>query len=301
VLQNNEPETKSEPLEGNKEFPLFEVGSRVHLNYLYDSKSLDVFRRTKAVVAAHRWLKEQGIDLIFVPVPKMTEVYVEQFVDPHPADGVIAPHARKALLELLNDGVEVVDLATLFRTLRDIDEEYLYNAAESHWAPRGMRIAAKEIADRVSRYKFGARARYGLPFLRPFPTTNLIVGQPGGIGTSGWLTLSPDQLARAKRAQTTTISEVLMFDGKVPADDPNSPLLVIGHSYVPKFREQLMKELNMLISTRVMDGATVEFFRDFLRDPQALRDCRVVVWITTEQHMTHFTPMPEPVMATLKR
>jgi hypothetical protein len=83
-------------------------------------------------------------------------------------------------------------------------------------------------------------------------------------------------------------------------DDPASPVLLIGHSYMRSFRELLIKELNLQIHTRIHDDGTTEFFTDFLREPELLARCRVVVWITTEQHMAQFKPLPAPIMAALE-
>jgi hypothetical protein len=49
--------------------------------------------------------------------------------------------------------------------------------------------------------------------------------------------------------QPTTLPHVTLPDGQTPSDDPDSPVLVIGHSYVTHFRERLIKELNLLIRT----------------------------------------------------
>jgi hypothetical protein len=294
-LDGNRPpyaECRQQPLEGRDGFPLFETGPREYLSYLYEPTRVEAFRRGRAVVAADRWLRQRGIDLIFVSVPKMTEVYAEHFVDPCPPDGVIAPHVRHALYELLESDVEVVDGWSLFRPLREPDPEYLYNAAEPHWAPRGWRVMAKELAGRIERYRFGARARYRQPLFRTSTVKNLVsVGHFAG--------LSPEQQARAEAAQTRTFSEVFGKDGRKPADDPKSPVLVIGHSFVTGFREQLIKELNLPVNERVSDGMTTEAFGDFLREPELLAHTRVVVWVTTEQHFTRFKPLPEPVMQAL--
>jgi hypothetical protein len=73
---------------------------------------------------------------------------------------------------------------------------------------------------------------------------------------------------------------------------------VIGHSYVPGFREHLVKELNLLVATRAFPAATTEFFADFLRNPETLARTRVVVWVTTEQQLAQFRPMPAPILQT---
>jgi hypothetical protein len=301
VPEDSYPEDKYGALESLDGFPLFEVGAREHLNYLYDTQSLDGFRTDRPVLAAQRWLARRGVDLVFVVVPKMAEIYTEHFLKPCPADGIIAPHARRALVEMLDAGVETVDGRSLFRPLREPAPDYLYNAYDTHWAPRGMRVMAKEIADRVARYSFGARARYALPLFTALPGP-----YPGelymrGLDTmAGWAALTPEQQARARVAQTTNQAGLQLYDGRPATDDPKSPLLLIGNSYVEHFRAQLMREMNSRIRTSWSGGMTTEAFADFLRQPEALRGVRVVVWVTTEQHMTRFKPLPGSVAAAIK-
>jgi hypothetical protein len=291
-------------MEGLSGFPLFEVSPGMHLRHLYDPDSVDPFRKERPVVAARRWLGARGIDLIFVPVPKMTEVYVEHFLDRCPADGVVGPHLRRTLLELLDNDVEVVDVFRLFRSKRDADEEYLYNSADSHWAPRGMHVVAKELADRIERYRFGSQARYGPPVVKtcPEPYWASLSNSLGGDlpFQDGWISLSDEQRKRAVAAQAAVSLQVTTPDGNRPADHPESPVLVIGHSYLRHFRELLVKELNLLVQTNFGKNNTTEGFADLLRDPELLAHCHVVVWVTTEQHLTRFQPMPPPILAALE-
>lgn len=291
-------ESQYEALEGSNQFPLFEVAARTHLNYLYDERALDGFRRERAVLAAHRWLRRRGIDLIFVPVPKMTEVYVEHFLDPCPADGVIAPHVRHTLLELLEADIEVVDGLRLFRQVRQPDPEYLYNTADTHWAPRGMRVMAREVADRIARYDFGAKARAAPAVVIPSVERYNLDGVHGGVGSEGgWTALNERQQQVAKKAQTMYQVSIYAKDNGPAYDVPRSPVFLLGHSYATDFREQLIRELNLLLRTR--GSPTTEGFADFLRDPELLDGCRVVVWVSTEQHLTHLRPMPAPIRSTL--
>jgi len=294
------PESRYEALAGLSGFPLFEVGAREHLRHLIDSKSLDQFTRERVVVAARRWLENQGIDLVFVPAPKLTELYAESFFKPCPFDGIIAPHVRHALLHLLDEDVETVDVLRKLQQYRDSDSEYLCNAADTHWGPRAIRIIAKEVAERIERYRFGARSRYGTPIVNALPGPFLIYGAKRPQSAAGWCALDIRQQEAAEQAQPRSIPHVTMLDGSEPPDDPESPVLVIGNSYVVNFREQLIRELNMLVQTRAADDATTEAFSDFLRDPGVLAHVRVVVWVTTEQHMTEFKPLPKPIMDTLK-
>jgi hypothetical protein len=292
------------PLPGRDDFPLFEIAAKYHLGYLTDASALDSFRHDRAVVAADRWLRKRGIDLIFVPVPRMTEVYIENFLEPCPADGIIAPHLRHTLLELFEADVEVVDCFRALRGRREPAPDYLYNTADTHWAPRGMRIVAKQIADRIERYRFGSQARYALPkFITTIAPYGITVYTPDmGADVSvlnGWSTLSPEQRELAAKFQTTRRLEVSRPDGQPVTRDPRSPVMVIGNSYTKYFSDQLARELNLAVQTDTQDNSTTQAFANFLRDPALLANCRVVVWITTEYDLTCFQPMPAPIMAAL--
>jgi SGNH hydrolase-like domain, acetyltransferase AlgX len=292
---------KYEVLDGRGDFPLFEIKARENLVHVYDPNSLAAFRSDRPVIVARDWLRQRGIDLILVVVPKMTEVYIEHFLDTCPTDGIIAPHLRQTLLELLEADVEAVDGYSLFRAARDSDPEYFYNTADTHWAPRAMHIAAVEVAKRIARYKFGAEAMSATPVVKTSVGSYSIQGAgstslPGPLPRlEGWLLLNERQRRLATVAQTRSVSHVTLPDGSEPLDDPLSPVLVIGHSYVTNFREQLIKEMNLLIKTRWSAAQTTEAFGDFLREPELLAGRRVVVWVTTEQHMTHFAPLPAAI------
>jgi hypothetical protein len=295
------------PLEGFKQFPLFEGEPVRNLVQIYDPESVSEFRRSRAVVAADRWLRRRGIDLIFVPVPKMTSIYVEHFVDPAPADGVIAPHLRRTLFELLEADVEGVDAFAVLRSEREPNPEYLYNTADTHWAPRGMRVVAREVARRLSRYDFGAAAKQAAPVVQsssgPYDTRGYVLEmKPGEMPRllDGWIALNARQRALAERYQTRTCDFIRVPDSLDPPTDPRSPVLLIGHSYAYNFREILTKEANLLLRSDLGDHNTTEAFADFLRDSSLLSGVRVIVWVTTEKHMTEFKPMPPPILAALE-
>jgi hypothetical protein len=290
-----------EPLAPIDDFPLVEVSPREFLSYLVAPAAFDAFRKDRPVLAVHRWLKKRGIDLIFVPVPKMTEVYIEHFLGKYPPDGIIAPVVRRTLLELLDEDVEVVDGFPLFRALRQPDDEYLYNTADSHWAPKGMRIMAKELADRIARYDFGQQARYGLPVVKAtagphnIPGASL-EGQFGQMTSQyAWPVLTPEQRTRAAKAQTKTTTHLQTFDGKPVEDDPESPVILLGNSYVLGFREVLIKELNLRIRSQWRAAGSTDLFYEYLRDRKALDGCKVLIWITTDQHIPTFRELPEGI------
>lgn len=295
---------KVRPLAGFDNFYLFEVDAKDNLVHLYDSASLDDFRKDKKVVAAHRWLKARGIDLIFVPVPKMTDIYVEKFVKPCPEDGIIAPHVRRALLELAEADVEVVDCFHHYRERRS--QDCLYNTADPHWAPDAIHIAAREVARRIERYPFGADAVAKSPITKTVENKYDIYSWspvkrgPGIPDQSGWALLTKEQKRLSDRYQPLTHNQVRGMDDKQPPNDPESPIMLIGHSYCCNFQEQLVRVTNLRVRSNWGAGQTTEAFADFVREPELLEGCKVVVWIATTQHLTHFKAMPPEVMATLR-
>jgi hypothetical protein len=279
------------PLHALNNSPLLEVSPGENLDYLCDPDRMNEFRRKMPVVAAQRWLRARGIDLIFVPVPKLTEIYIEHFLSPCPSDGIVAPHVRQTILELLKNQVEVVDAFPLFRELRDSDKENLYLVGDTHWGPRGMRVMAKRLGDRIERYRFGAKARYAMPIKGTLPAASVVADRGSASGKG-----QPD---RDESAAPVSRADKRTQETETFPDDPASPLLLIGHSYTRHFREVLIKELNLPVNSRIYEGGTTEFFADFIREPELLGHCRVVVWISTEQHLTHFKSMPAAVMAAL--
>jgi hypothetical protein len=297
---------RPQALAGKDGFPLFEVYPREGIQYLYDADSIKQFQQDRAVVAASLWLNQRGIDLIYVDIPNMTEVYIEHFVDSCPADGIVAPHVRRAMHDLLMEDVEVVDGFPLFRREREPNPEYLFNTADTHWAPRGMRIMAREVAKRIKRYGFGEEARSSAPIVKTAPQAYDIQHAlskivPGSMpNQDGWWTLTADEQKRATAVQTKTIEHVTMPGGTEPPENPKSPVLLIGHSYLLNFRELLIKEANLLPRSRMGAGQTTESFGDFLRQPEILDGCKVVIWITTNKYLPRYAKIPRPIMRVLE-
>jgi hypothetical protein len=90
---------------------------------------------------------------------------------------------------------------------------------------------------------------------------------------------------------------VRALEGGPVADDPGSPVLLIGNSFGYGFREQLVRQANLLVRTRTGNDRTTEALADFLRDPELLNRVKVVVWVTTEHHFKRFKPLPRQVAA----
>ncbi|HMM36144.1 MAG TPA: hypothetical protein PKA62_15605, partial [Thermoanaerobaculia bacterium] len=111
-------EARYEVLESLGEPPRFEAWPSSYVRYVANApvSTAEFLTRTafvSSIEAISRWLASCGVDLIFVPVPKMTEVYPDEMVSGAPADRIVAPQMRRAIFELLERNVEVVDLQDL--------------------------------------------------------------------------------------------------------------------------------------------------------------------------------------------
>jgi hypothetical protein len=274
------------------DFPLVEVRAREHLHYLKDPADFAAVMQRRDIGAANRWLAARGIDLIVALCPIASEVYSEHFFSPCPPDGIVAPHVRRALLDLLESDVEVVDALPMFRAALQPDPDYLYYATDPHWGPRGRRLAVQEVAKRLQRYEFGRNARSGPPVVRvgpyiPTPERELY----------GWDSLLAPQRQRTAKAPPPMVREVTMTDGSVYANDPASPLALIGSSFANQFDQDLAVEANIRPRRYPFSGQTTEAFEDFLREPERLEGVRVVLWVIGEWQLAYLKPLPAPILA----
>jgi hypothetical protein len=102
-----------------------------------------------------RQLRERGTTLVFAPIPDTAEVYPELFPPEQ-----IARCARPSLFDRLvpaarEAGVEAVDLRAVFRANK---VPYLYRHDDSHWTPRGVRVAAAALAAAIAPHLAGPPA-----------------------------------------------------------------------------------------------------------------------------------------------
>jgi hypothetical protein len=264
-----------------------------------DPRYFDDFRKARPVAAACRWLKVRGIDLIFVASPSMTAVYIDHFIAKAPASGIVAPHMRKTTLEMLNDNVEAVDVFRIQRSR--LDGDFLYVPADNHWNNVGVRGPAKDVAERLTRYAWGAMARSAPAVVKcvsaPYAAPD--DGRPDSWHPVGAVAGTPEQLAAARTTFPKMVDVITSPDGTNVPDDPSSPVLLIGNSFAMGFREALVKDANLLIRTHWGNGYTTQNFIEFLRDPALLDGVRVVVWVTAEEFLPALRYLPEPIQAAL--
>ena len=185
------------------------------------------------IVAFKRLLAKHGVDFLFVPVPTKEEVLPDK-TGPAPGDlslvpfagKIVNPFGRKFLLDLADQGVETVDLLSAFVAERKASAgkgEQLYQAQDTHWTTRGLELAAKLIAKRITRYpwyKGIAAHRF------TFTTKDESFTRHGDLHS---------RLPEAERAgfapETLVGHQVVNKDGTLYEDDPDSPIVILGDSF----------------------------------------------------------------------
>jgi hypothetical protein len=279
-----------------RDLPIFHARAGSALNHVIDPEEWRALRKNRALVAASRWLHQRGIDMIFVGVPSMPEVYIEQFINHAPPDGIIAPHLRQAYLELLRDDVEIVNTFPILREGRADGFQYL--PVDHHWNQRGMRRTVSDIAMRISRYSFGrdAKSAPAITRSRSGPYAFHVPDDPAARMATTLASVREDQWQAALRTLPPTMDFITSPDGSAIADDPRSPILIIGNSFAMHFRELLIRETNLQLRTGWTNGGTSGAFDDFLRLPEKLDGVRVIVWVTSNQFVAPLKAMPKPIL-----
>lgn len=270
-------EGRYEVLESLGNPPRFEAWPSSYLRYLAKaplstSEFISQTAFVPSIAAISRWLASRGIDLIFVPVPKMTEVYPDQFVRETPADRIVSPPMRRAIHDLLDQGVEVVDLLPLFLEARKKKGTSLYQYCDPHWAWEGQRIALEEIVKRLRRYPVVRKAQGRPPLYRSFMERRDLAPFSATLGA-----LTATQAKRVRPLLTYDIEFVLPL-GDAPLTSETSPIALAGDSYNNGLEANLSHRLNLPIRDLHAAG-TSSPFKDLLRDPESMKSMKVLVFL----------------------
>lgn len=179
----------------------------------------------ETIIATTRALQARGIDVIVVPIPDKIAVYPDKLSVNAPEDRLVAVAMYRAMDHLLANGVEVVDLYTLYRDYRQAsgDKVRLYQKMDTHWHNVAAQLAAGEIVRRLKRYDFVQEAlKKDNPFVVKADTR---AGKSDLAGKDGKARVAADpDLNDAFRA-------VAFADGRPYADDPDSPIVMFSDSF----------------------------------------------------------------------
>jgi hypothetical protein len=232
-------------------------------------------------------LAKRGIKLVVMPAPNKASVYPEMLAAR--ATGMSEPvnvKTRDVLAKLKEAGIEIVDLFEVYDKARQAagSPEY-YLAQDSHWSPEGMRLAADAVARRLldSAWVDKGPVKY--------ETKPVTVERYGDVLRM----MRVPQVERLYEPQRMDCTQVVDAQtGRPYKDDPNSPVLVLGDSFLRIFERDepgsggfvahLACSLGFGVTSVVNDGGASTLVRQQLASrPGLLKGKKVVIWEFVER------------------
>ena len=256
------------------------------------------------IVEFRDFLKEQGVDFLVVPVPTKVEIFPDKLLSKKlPVDKlpVLNPYGRKMLLELTQAGVEVVDLLPAFleaRAGRQPGDEPVYQPQDTHWTDRGLRLAAKIIAERIKEYPWYADlSKSAVDFAVEKVTFKLRGDLVSRLAPKEQPKYQPD---------TRVGHKVKLPDGTLYQDDLESPVVLLGDSFTGVFQrtscrnagvsahiaKEIRYPLDLVMSYGGGPGVRKVLLRRGVDD---LKKRRLVIWMFTARDMYNYWEDWEPL------
>lgn len=250
-------------------------------------------------------LRNQGVELLVVVIPGKPSVYPDLLVPGLQIEnGRKWGHSEYILDSLKSRGVATVNLFSALRAERAQDSlagDSLYLRTDTHWRPRGARVAAQVTAEALRKY-FPGLVQEGL---REYILDTVSVERVGDVvemtglphfqvrsaqlnfgteKTFGW------QVYEIQRDSAgNEVSRKLYQD-----DMRNSPILILGDSFSRIYQtdaprsagwiSHLAAELGQPLASVVSDGGASTLVRQTLaRRPALLRGRKVIIWAFVER------------------
>ncbi len=246
------------------------------------------------IIAMNNLMKSMGVDFIFIPAPVKPEIYPEEtgVSLPNGKGNIVNPYSRKFLKDLSDAGVDVVDLYTpiLAEKAKPCKGcETVYQHQDTHWADRGLEVAAKAIADRIKKYGWYS----GLP-KTVFTVRDTTFSKTGDIvsrlAISAQTKYKPENLKGAM---------VVGPENKLYDSDKNSPILFLGDSFLGMYEltdcrhagvsAHVAKELGVPLYTLVSYGGGPTITQKIKRMGKAgIAGRKLVVWLMVARDLYNY-------------
>jgi alginate O-acetyltransferase complex protein AlgJ len=210
-----------------------------------------------------------------VPVPSKATIYPDRLAPGYDiaAGPNLNPDHAAWRAALRAKGVDVLDLTDAFWAERNGAEGPVFHRTDSHWTQRGMRLAARAIAQHLR------PMTPDLPRAEPFGTRTFrhaFVGDLRKTTGTGTDADAPDVVEDCR--------QLYRQDGPV-VPGHEAPVLVIGDSFGALLVEhgcglsqQLMAETGVAVQSAALVGGHSGGMRRRLNDPGILENRRVVVF-----------------------
>jgi len=247
------------------------------------------------IISFDRALADRGIDLIVVPFPFKEEINAHHFDEQAPATGTLSPQRLRLIDWLLERNVEVIDLEPALRQAAQNSDRLFYDYADLHPACDGIEVAAKVIAERLRRYqlpeKWQQLSVQEITFTMPDSYRKRFPHMP-------------------EKAEYSALQVVTAEGELLPENTPDSPLLLVGDSFVrapglyevksSSLREHLAYLTGVLGRDLSVKGGAAQTMLNLQREgPGILADCQVCIFVFAQyplfldpDKMDEATPWP---------
>ena len=258
----------------------------------------------RTIVDFKDYLAEQGVDFLFVPIPTKLEVFPDKFLHGKFRLGslpVLNPYGRKLLMELSEAGVEIIDLLPVFlkdRSAQKKGQELSYQAQDTHWTDRGLRIAARMIAERIKKYPW-----YKEIAKKPvnFTQTKVTFKHEGDL-----VSRLADREKNRYKPQTLVGWRVSGPDEKPYDDDPQSPIVVLGDSFTGVYERTYCRNAGVSAHIARLIDYPVDLVMSYGGGPNvrkkllrrgldSLRSKRLVIWMFAARDLYDYWEDWEPL------
>jgi hypothetical protein len=248
-----------------------------------------------AIVDFHRQLWDSGINLLVVPVPGKAAVYPEFLLDAMDTDPTLdsdwmldANHT--AFLKLLShSGVQVLDLTTIFRRLKQSERFPSYCLTDTHWSGEGIQAAARAIADQLRLLNWNST-----------PADEQWSTETRRVAIEGDLSLMLPALQRTE--ELVEVAFVRNSQDQPVAITPTAEILLLGDSHTLVFHDpslfalgaglpdHLTRELGQPIDLIGVRGSGSHSARiSLLRQKERLNGKKLVIWCFAAREFTEAT------------
>lgn len=180
------------------------------------------------MVELKQYLDSLGIQLLVVPVPVKEEIYGEKIVPGTAADLCVNPEGRAFTQELLEAGIDVLDIYPALMAAKAGDEppHYSFQRYDTHWALPGELAAMELLASRVTQYSWYEESG----------------AQPGSLNLQETNTLREGDLvahlpdAEKAKYPADTLNVMKVYKGtETYKGGKNAPILLMGDSFTGVF------------------------------------------------------------------
>ena len=247
-----------------------------------------------AILDFKEQLDKAGIELLLVPVPTKAAIYPDKLMSGNPtppevpADLVKNDRDFYKLLE--SRGIKVLDLTETFLNARNAGSPDLYCKTDTHWAPPGIQLASKTIAEKFK----------DAPWVKTQPNVKTqAVDVP--------LKIHGDLASAFVPPQTETEPLISRFiglassGGRAPLPNAkDSPIILLGDSHNLVFHsggdmhavgsglsDQLSHELGFPLDVvAVMGSGATSARRNLARRKATLTGRRLLIWCFTSREFT---------------